>query len=403
MPPLLMTLKDRLSPIWKSAVLQLERGRQWLMAPRDPIIWAAVRTKLITVKLPSTYAGRLAVLVGVVLLLLLVLPWYAKGHKDEKGVVTYPNAALVNPILGGLGALLLIYAAIRQARTATEQAETARKQAQTASDRHEAQTDADRQRRITENYSRAVEQLAHEKIEVRLGGIYTLERISRESPDDYWTVMETLCAFIRNRAHRPEAEDESLSEAKQSLLFSGIPPPSPPTEIAAVLAVIVRRDEKSRQREHERGWKLDFHETDLRGVNLHGANLCGAAFSEAILFRANLSEADLNEVNLTLADLAGANLTRANLTRANLSRGASRGTLGGNRTDLRRANLSEADLSEADLSEADLSGADLHLAQNLNPQQLANATGDAKTRLPDGFPRPAHWPAYEPPPSRGAT
>src|SRR6516162_7096414 len=105
MPPLLMTLKDRLSPIWKSAVLQLERGRQWLMAPRDPIIWAAVRTKLITVKLPSTYAGRLAVLVGVVLLLLLVLPWYAKGHKDEKGVVTYPNAALVNPILGGLGAL----------------------------------------------------------------------------------------------------------------------------------------------------------------------------------------------------------------------------------------------------------------------------------------------------------
>ena len=34
------------------------------------------------------------VLAGIVLLLLLVLPWYAKGHKDEKGVVTYPNAAL---------------------------------------------------------------------------------------------------------------------------------------------------------------------------------------------------------------------------------------------------------------------------------------------------------------------
>ena len=37
-----------------------------------------------------------------------------------------------------------------------------------------------------------VMQLASEKIEMRLGGIYTLERISRESSADYWTVMETL-------------------------------------------------------------------------------------------------------------------------------------------------------------------------------------------------------------------
>jgi hypothetical protein len=28
-------------------------------------------------------------------------------------------------------------------------------------------------------------------------------------------------------------------------------------------------------------------------------------------------------------------------------------------------------------------------------EQLADATGDDKTRLPDGM-RPAHWPAYEP-------
>ena len=46
--------------------------------------------------------------------------------------------------------------------------------------RHFAQTNADRQRRITESYGKAVDQLAHDKIEVRLGGIYTLERISRE-------------------------------------------------------------------------------------------------------------------------------------------------------------------------------------------------------------------------------
>jgi hypothetical protein len=38
------------------------------------------------------------------------------------------------------------------------------------------------------------EQVRHTR---NLGGIYTLEHISRES---YWTVMETLCAFVRDRA-----------------------------------------------------------------------------------------------------------------------------------------------------------------------------------------------------------
>jgi hypothetical protein len=44
---------------------------------------------------------------------------------------------------------------------------------------------------------------------VRLGGIYSLERISKESPDDYWTVMETLTAFLRERSRRNEAERTS--------------------------------------------------------------------------------------------------------------------------------------------------------------------------------------------------
>ena len=50
---------------------------------------------------------------------------------------------------------------------------------QIASDRHEAQTGADVQRRITETFSKAVEQLGSEKMEVRVGGIYTLERLAR--------------------------------------------------------------------------------------------------------------------------------------------------------------------------------------------------------------------------------
>ena len=48
--------------------------------------------------------------------------------------------------------------------------------------RHFAQTEADQQRRLTESFSKAVEQLASDKIEARLGGIYTLERLAMAKP-----------------------------------------------------------------------------------------------------------------------------------------------------------------------------------------------------------------------------
>src|SRR6516225_10941251 len=63
--------------------------------------------------------------------------------------------------------VLVAWAALRQARTATRQAqiatqvaEIANRQAEIASQRHEAQTKADQQRRITESFSKATEQLA---------------------------------------------------------------------------------------------------------------------------------------------------------------------------------------------------------------------------------------------------
>jgi hypothetical protein len=33
---------------------------------------------------------------------------------------------------------------------------------------------------------------------------------------------------------------------------------------------------------------------------------------------------------------------------------------------------------------------------HLEGADLSTAFGDAKTQLPPGFPRPAHWPSYEP-------
>lgn len=51
---------------------------------------------------------------------------------------------------------------------------------------------------ITERFTRAVEQLGNrESIAIRLGGIYALERIAKDSSTDHWQVMEVLTAYVR--------------------------------------------------------------------------------------------------------------------------------------------------------------------------------------------------------------
>ena len=68
--------------------------------------------------------------------------------------------------------------------------------------------------------------------------------------------------------------------------------------------------------------------------------------------------------------------------------------------DLRETDLRSADLLGADLRDADLRGSDLREALFLTRPQVAAARGDGRTRLPDGCPRPAHWPTGRTGPAR---
>ena len=262
------------------------------------------------------------------------------------------NSGHVNPIVAGFGGAALVWAAIRQARTATN--------------RHHEQTRADQQRRLTESCSKAVEQLASDKIEARLGGLYTLERLAIEAvaqsprrgrPDPvsdlYWTVMETLTAFVRERAKWPTSAEAAAGSESAF--------PGPATDIAAVIAVIRRRPDVGRAREQQRGWFFDLGATDLSGADLSGSHLDGAKLVRANLILASLSGADLSGAHLLGAKLTDAKLSGADLSGADLT-GA----------DLSGADLSGADLTGADLTDADLSGADLSGAK-LNDTKLLGA------------------------------
>ena len=73
------------------------------------------------------------------------------------------NREHIVPLLTFVAASIVAWAALRQARTATRQAKTAAQQAEIARLRHEEQTKADHQQRITESFTKAVEQLGSEK------------------------------------------------------------------------------------------------------------------------------------------------------------------------------------------------------------------------------------------------
>lgn len=267
-------------------------------------------------------------------------------------------------------------------------------QLRVARKRHYAQTQADFQRRITESFTKAVEQLGSDKLQVRLGGIYALERISRESPDDYWTVMETLTAFVREQARWKEPDRAELAgtEARNlSVRREHAAERRPASDIAAVLTVVARRSPENRAREKREGLRLDLRSTDLRGASLSKAHLEGAELDFAHLEGAHLRDAclqsaflvgaHLERATLVSADLSGAVLWDAHLQGAKLywvDFGASSSGGGAiNRSLVRGAHVEGTDLSET---------------RGLSTQLVASMKGDAETILPAGVDRPDHWP-----------
>ena len=229
------------------------------------------------------------------------------------------------------------------------------------------------QGQVTDRYTKAVEQLGSDKLDVRIGGIYALERIARDSARDHPTVMEVLTAFIREHSHEqwplPDAEGrERRRRTRPDVLAVSIavpsgellPPPVPPVredkgwtrpDVQAAVTVVGRRNQES---------DLPRTSIDLAGANLTGADLTRAHLGHAMLFGADLSGARLQVADLTFADLSGADLTGANLWGATLAE-----------TDLTGANLTAAKLPGANCTGANLGGANLTGARLGN----ANLTG----------------------------
>lgn len=218
------------------------------------------------------------------------------------------------------------------------------------------QIDVSRQGQLTDRYTAAVGQLGSDSVDVRLGGIYALERLMKDSPADQPTIVEVLAAFVRDNAGKrvaaiptPTATPDLVSIAAQR-----------PADILAALTVLGRRD----RRHDAPGKRVDLSLTNLAGLDLNQVSLVNANLAAANLRGTRLAAADLTGAELFGADLSDAYLDSAHLDCASLQ----------------YANLTRADLSYAHMTATGLEGADLTGA-NLSSTDLTDSFHDDKTKL----------------------
>lgn len=206
---------------------------------------------------------------------------------------------------------------------------------------------------ITSRFNAAVGNLGSQSLDIRLGGIYALERIMQDSARDHPTVVSVLAAFAKRHAG---SSTKSLKEPRGA-------PVTLEADVLAALATLAHR-----RPERDRGTIIDLAGTDLRGLSFTGkapirlpeVELVWADLRRAWLPGVDLRRASMHKTNLNYAWLWGANLREAVLEGASLA----------------ETNLASADLRRAYMSCADYSGVehcvDLHSA-SLRNADLRNA------------------------------
>jgi hypothetical protein len=323
-------------------------------------------------------AHRLFAIVLSILLLAFLLFWFLLWKLPQWQVAAVPemkdridleskSRQTLAQILGGAALLVGLYFTSQTLRTTQEG-------------------------QITDRFTKAITQLGDTNLAVRLGGIYALERIARDSEQDHWAVMEVLTAFVREYSHgssnppwawvsRLFAKDQSPQDRPES---------KPPTDIQAILTVVRRRTRTFGNGETQR---LDLRNADLQGADLAGAQLQGVLLVGAQLQRADLAGAQLYNAILGRAQLQRAFMPYAQLSATNLMGAQLQDTyLVGAQLQgayLDGAQLQGADLERVELQRAWLRGADLTAAKNLTQDQINTTCLDEHTKLPTGLTRPA--------------
>ncbi|GAB2957305.1 pentapeptide repeat-containing protein [Saccharothrix stipae] len=198
-----------------------------------------------------------------------------------------------------------------------------------------------RQRRITELYTKAADQLGSADAAVRLAGLYALQRLGQVEAEQREIVLNVLCAYLRMPyPPAPTALPDDAAPDERERFDNTATVRAQERQVRITAHRILARHR--RPSDIENFWRTQS--IDLAGAYLYGANLSDVDLSGAHLANVNLQGGNLRNITLS-----GAYLARANLSM----------------TDLRDARLDGADLFGADLGGAVTLGANFTAARGL--------------------------------------
>jgi hypothetical protein len=245
----------------------------------------------------SAWVVILVVLLIAVVFLPRALVTVDVGHSQVEQMTPAARAGAVNDIrssflqaIGGAALIAGAYITWRQLR-------------HSMSDSRE-QRELQRQAHVTELFNSAVEHLGSSELQIRLGGIYALDRIGRDSAPDRDAIVNILAAYIRTQSPWPPPAPARFGN---DYPIDQVPPLRVrAVDIQAALTTLARWGPTDA---HDDIWPTaDLTDADLRmgnlarahlwrvrlhGANLAGANLCGADLRGVDLEYAVLEEADL--------------------------------------------------------------------------------------------------------------
>lgn len=251
----------------------------------------------------------------------------------------------------------------------------------------------DQTRVINENFTKSIELLGHDAQAVRHGGLFSLQRMM----DDerlYPAIVQIVTSYVRhksqyyfnetvkkysgNKDQATISEDQATISKNQAIISLDKKPME--IDVEAALSVLKNRNDSD---------IAQFEEFEIRRQRKHSPEEYLFDLSNSKLFNADLSHTRLARFNLSDCLIRNCILFDSSLVESNLAA-----------TDFTGTDLSATDFTDAIMTTAmpdanrpgtNFSGADLTGAIGLTQKQIDVATGDAKTKLPDGLQRPSSW------------
>lgn len=323
---ILIWLSTLIRKIYVSVLSWAKRMFCWILSPKGGLI---------------TFLG---VLVVVFIAVMIIDP--VKNCVGQLLGLTRRNEILTFLGITMGGALLALQAVI-----ANKRAEAMEKAASAQVKATKQQTKANKnveQGQRQERLKNAIEHLGNMSSSVRLGGAYELFQLAQDIPVLRQTVLNILCAHIRQIT----SDDEYRN--KYRLKPSG--------EIQSLLLLLFAQEHNIFKGFHPDLQGSFLNGSDLRSAHLENANLEGVMLMDANLFKANFQGATLLNANLMGAIAPGANLSGAIILTSNFQRVVLYKSLLRGVTII-GAKMHLADLREVQLQGAVIEGAQLHIAR----------------------------------------